>query len=130
MTTKVPKFDGQESESGNAEGFPLEVDEKDRKNRQRSAGQRYWLRYFAIIIACGVMGVMLILLHEVVCWMLYETNFEKPSVYIVAYLAPISSLTILAIAMLVSAFRGYHKNDQKSLLDTIKELVNKAGQAD
>ncbi len=73
---------------------------------------------------------MLILLHEVVCWMLYETNFEKPSVYIVAYLAPISSLTILAIAMLVSAFRGYHKNDQKSLLDTIKELVNKAGQAD
>lgn len=128
MTTRVPKLDSQESESGNAEGFLLDLDEKDRTNRQRSAGQRYYLRYFAIFITFCIMVVMLIVLYEVVCWLLYGTNFEKPaSVYIVAYLAPISSLTILAIAMLVSAFRGYHKNDDKSLLVAIKELVKKAG---
>ncbi len=61
-------------------------------------------------------------------WFMFSENLKEfSSLYIVTYVVPISSLTILALVIMVSAFRGYRdeNGDNTSKLTATKNLFRR-----
>ncbi len=121
MPNNVPKADNQDPNDifpphePLAENLLLQLELAEGHNRQKAEGQRYWLRFYAIGITTVLMGGLGVSLYYVMNWFMFRGYLaEFSSLYIVVYVVPISSLTILALAIMASAFRGHHKSDDTS----------------
>jgi hypothetical protein len=90
----------------------LEADAKARENLNREADQRYRLRWIAVGLVILIIAGMGGLLAHVAHWLPRETN--AMGAVIALHLAPIVSMTTLAIALLVAAFRGFKDGDEKA----------------
>lgn len=94
----------------------LDAGAKSKENQNREADQRYNLRRIAVGVA-----VVLILGMGVVLWhgthrLFSPSYFDVPAPYVVAiFLAPIVSMTSLAVAILVAAFRGFSGSDAEGI---------------
>ena len=106
----------------------LDADAKAKENRNREADQRSWLRWLAVMICVllivGMGGVLWHTAHSI-----FSPNYTQFSAsYIVAtYLAPIASMTTLAVALLVAAFRGFRKTDEADAAATTAEAARVGG---
>jgi hypothetical protein len=115
---KVPPVDAQATSPEEPDGRSdyefrlLEADAKARENLNREADQRYWLRWVAVTLVVLIILGMAIFLAHVAHWLPNEPN--STSVVVALHLAPIISMTTLAIALLVAAFRGFKDGDEKS----------------
>ncbi|MEQ1724904.1 MAG: hypothetical protein ABL882_03140 [Sphingopyxis sp.] len=90
----------------------LEADAKARENLNREADQRYWLRWVAVALVILIIFGMGGLLTHVAHWLPSEPR--AMGAVIALHLAPIISMSTLAIALLVAAFRGFKDGDEKS----------------
>ncbi|MGC1468390.1 MAG: hypothetical protein WA793_03335 [Sphingorhabdus sp.] len=102
----------------------LQADAKSRENLNREADQRYWLRWAVVILAVLVIVGMGALLVHVAHWLPKDTN--AMGAVIALHVAPIISMTTLAIALLVAAFRGFKDGDEKSSVDAANSSVKAA----
>ena len=114
----VPLIDGgaprkvELNERGDYEFRLLEADAKARENLNREADQRYWLRWAAVVLVVLIIGGMALLLNHVSHWL--PNNSVMINALIALHVAPIVSMTTLAIALLVAAFRGFKEGDEKA----------------
>ncbi|MDA3857048.1 MAG: hypothetical protein PF480_02100, partial [Roseovarius sp.] len=89
---------------------------KSKENLNREADQRFSLRRLAIFVA-----VLLIVGMGAILWhgthrIFSPQYFDVPAPYVVAiFVAPILSMTTLAIGILVAAFRGFSARDGEGL---------------
>jgi hypothetical protein len=90
----------------------LEADAKARESVIREADQRYWLRWFAVVVVSAIIVAMGVLLNHVAHWL--PSSAQTVGAVIALHLAPIASMTALAIALLVAAFRGFKEGDEKA----------------
>lgn len=117
-STKVPPVDALPIKPDEPNGRSdyeyrlLEADAKARENLNREADQRYWLRWVAVGLVVLIILGMACLLAHVAHWLPNEP--KAASAVIALHLAPIVSMTTLAIALLVAAFRGFKDGDEKS----------------
>jgi hypothetical protein len=103
----------------------LEADAKARENLNREADQRYWLRWFVVVLAfLVILGMGGLLLH-VSHWLPKDSNAIGS--VIALHVAPIASMTTLAIALLVAAFRGFKDGDEKSSVETANASIRATG---
>lgn len=114
---KVPSVDLQptspeEADRSNFEYRLLEADAKGRENLNREADQRYWLRWVAVALVVVIIFGMGCLLSHVAHWLPNEP--KAMGAVIALHIAPIVSMTTLAIALLVAAFRGFKDGDEKA----------------
>lgn len=90
----------------------LEADAKARESVIREADQRYWLRWFAVVVVIAIIVGMGLLLKHVAHWL--PSSGQTVGSVIALHLAPITSMTALAIALLVAAFRGFKDGDERA----------------
>jgi hypothetical protein len=126
---KVPPVDAQPIKQDEPNGRSdhefrfLEADAKARENlnreadqlysiRERSAGQRFLLRQIAVTMVVLIIFGMGALLAHVAHWLPNGPN--SMGAVIALHIAPIVSMTTLAIALLVAAFRGFKDGDEKA----------------
>ncbi len=94
----------------------LDAGARAKENLNREADQRYWLRWLAVSVCTLMIAGMGVLLWHAAHSYLLPVYTEFSSSYIVAvYLAPIVSMTSLAIALLVAAFRAFKDSDGSSV---------------
>ena len=112
---QVPPVDAQPVGTGGRSDHEyrlLEADAKARENLNREADQRYWLRWVAVgLVVLIILGMGCLLAH-VSHW--FPTNSNAMPAVIALHIAPIVSMTTLAIALLVAAFRGFKEGDEKA----------------
>jgi len=71
-----------------------------------------------------MLGVMLVLLFMVVrAFVCGMTAFLPAAVQVAAYVAPISSITIITVALLIGAFRGYRDRDLDTLMSRLPVIA-------
>lgn len=127
----VPPVDGQSAVSAETndrsqyEFRLLQADAKARENLNREADQRYWLRWGVVLLAVLVIFGMGGLLVHVAHWLPRASN--AMGVVIALHVAPIASMTTLAIALLVAAFRGFKDGDEKSSVDSASTSIRATG---
>lgn len=86
MQTEVPDVDTNISKQEIHEDNLLQLDVKGRENLQLEAGQRYRLRYYAIVITTSLMLVMLVILVLAVYGILFKgVPTVSASLYITTY---------------------------------------------
>jgi len=102
----------------------LEAGAKSKENRNREADQRYRFRWVAVIT-----GLLLILAMSVLLWHVTDSflvpNYSDvaPHYVVAVFVAPIVSMTTLAIAILVAAFRGFAPTDGENLSSLASDAV-------
>ena len=90
----------------------LEDDDIARKHRKRDADQRYMLRWLAVLVTLTLIGLMVATLCRAHLLFAEDAQLSASPTYIIALLiTPVVSLSALAIALLVAAFRGYQDTD-------------------
>ncbi len=107
----TPGEGGGNGERDNFEFRLLEADAQSRESQVREADQRYWLRWVAVGVVLLIIFGMGCLLNHVAHWL--PTDGKAVGVVIALHLTPIASMTTLAIALLVAAFRGFKDDDVK-----------------
>lgn len=127
----VPPVDEQQvatAETSDRNDFEyrlLEADARARENLNREADQRYWLRWgvvaLAILVILGMGGMLIHVAH----WL--PADPKSVGALIALHVAPIVSMTTLAIALLVAAFRGFKDGDEKSGVDVANASVKSTG---
>jgi hypothetical protein len=103
----------------------LQADAKARENLNREADQRYWLRWGVVVLAVLVIVGMGCLLVHVAHWLPKDST--ALGAVIALHVAPIVSMTTLAIALLIAAFRGFKDGDEKSSIDTANSSMKATG---
>jgi hypothetical protein len=115
---KVPSVDAQpvgpEVPNGRSdyEYRLLEADARARANLFREADQRHLLRWIAVVLVVAIIVGMGCLLIHVAHWLPNEP--KTMGAVIALHVSPIVSMTTLAIALLVAAFRGFKDGDEKA----------------
>jgi hypothetical protein len=100
----------------------LDEGAKAKENLNRKADQRFMLRWLAVGTAMFLIIAMLCMLFHVVHQLLFMHAFKAPPILLVAtYVAPIVSMTTLAIALMVAAFRGFKDGDEVTGMSAIAE---------
>jgi hypothetical protein len=90
----------------------LDAGAKAKENLNREADQRYWLRWGAVGGVAAAMLIMAFLLYHISHSMPIGPLEKIPGAFLVAlFVAPIVSLTTLAVSLLVAAFRGFKESD-------------------
>lgn len=126
---KVPNSDGNFDDQSGISGYEnrlklitiekeelelklIDLQVKNEEISSREADQRYTLRGLAIAVIIILIVAMSFLLNAVIFELFKVADLSKiPLHVILIYLAPIISITALAIALLVAAFRGYKDQD-------------------
>ena len=76
------------------------------ENLNREADQRYWLRWLAVAVVISLMAVMGVIIFGS-NQLLAPDRFAMPVINVIAlFIVPIVSITSLAIALLIAAFRS------------------------
>ena len=103
----------------------LEADAKARENLNREADQRFWLRWIAVFVVLSIIVMMALMLNHVAHWLPSDT--KSVGVVIALHLAPITSMSALAVALLVAAFRGFKDGDEKAGASVAAETLKMTG---
>lgn len=142
MADKVPQFEqsaasgpegyGERWLSANAEAEArlLSAEAVAREQRNRETDQRYILRWtVAVVTILLIFGMAALVVDNHVDLHSPPVDYFKlPTAYLVAmYVAPIVSVTVLAMALLVAAFRGYSRADEDSAAAAAAESAKEAG---
>lgn len=110
----------------------LETDRALRNLQKREAGQRYWLRWIAVLTGILVIGGMAAVLTHLVhntffgrvsCtfWAPLQCTFKGQlhvanGAFLVAMIvAPITSITAITVTLFVGAFRKFEEKDLETL---------------
>ena len=93
----------------------LQLDLRERKQKQL-------IRWAALCIGCAVLLLMIfILLYHLFCGPLLPKTSEFSWVIIVA---PITSITVITVALLVAVFRRYEETDLNKIREGISAGIN------
>ena len=103
----------------------LEAEAKARENLNREADQRYRLRWIAVFVVLGIIAMIALLLNHIAHWL--PDDSKSTGAVIALHLAPIISMTTLAIALLVAAFRGFKEGDDKFGTSNASDAVKASG---
>jgi cation transport ATPase len=90
----------------------IDAEAKAKENRNRETDQRYVLRWVAVICACLLIIGMATMLWHLAHWTVGNPGNAPASFIVAIFVAPILSMTTLALALLVAAFRGYKDSDE------------------
>ena len=125
MIAQVPEIDRDSINSEASLHLRLiDAEAKSREKLNREADQRYWLRWLVIAMSVLLVVGMAVLLVFVVCRVIFGGFMElDQSVQVTAYLAPITSMTAVTIALLIAAFRGYKETDEEAAKSGIREAT-------
>lgn len=115
--TDIPAIDAEPepplhsiaAELADAEYRLLNAEAKAAETLNREGDQRYWLRWFVVVLCVGIIIGMGVLLVHVAHWLPNEPKMI--TAVILLHLAPIVSMTTLSIALLIAAFRGFKDGD-------------------
>lgn len=120
MTDKIPRIDSEPKADSSAQNVKreeaelklLEAEASLRKLVQREIGQRYIIKWVALVAGCIVIIGM-----TAVLWHLVHSAFWGPfmvvnSAFSVAMIVtPILSITTITVALFVGAFRKFEEKD-------------------
>lgn len=110
------------------EGRLLDAEANAKEKVNREADQRYWLRWTSVVICIAMIFGMAYLLWTISDYLLSAQNPGSKGAYIISlYVAPIASLTALALALLVSAFRGYKDGDERAGMSAASQSAQATG---
>lgn len=128
MKADIPDHDLKDPEHGppseEHERRLLDAEAKWRENLNREADQRHSHRFWVFILSIAIAGFIIFLVVIVVCGLLFSSNLQLPaSVQLAAYVAPIASTTVIAIALLFGTFRGYGDRDDKAAASGLSEIL-------
>ena len=128
MKADIPDHDLREPVpsrlSEEREHWRLDADRRLVEHQIREAGQRLSHRFWAFNLSIVIVVFMVVLLALVVHSLIIEGNSElMPSVQLVAYVAPITSTTVITIALLFGAFRGYRDRDENTAASGLSEIL-------
>lgn len=90
----------------------IDAEAKAKENRNRETDQRHVLRWAAVGCAGSLIVGMAVTLWHVAHWTVGNPANAPASVLVAIFVAPIISMTTLALALLVAAFRGYKDGDE------------------
>lgn len=106
----------------------LDAEAKAKEKGNREADQRYWLRWFTIGVAFAIVLGMSGMVYHVSHKLVSLRSFGASNSYVIAlYVAPIVSLTSLALALLVAAFRGYKEGDERTGMSAASQSAQATG---
>lgn len=102
----------------------LEADAKAKDNLNREADQRYFLRWASVVICVLLVIFMAATLLHVSHQLLSPSYFETSAALVVAgFVAPIVSMTVLAVSLLVASFRGFKGGDGKDGIEVAGNAI-------
>ena len=117
-----------EFEVSDSELTSLKWEAKSRLLDLREREQKYWTRWAALGIGCAVLLLMVfILLYHLFCEPLLPKNSEFLWIIIVA---PITSITVITVALFVAAFRRFEDKDSDKMHSGVSLGTNVLGQGD
>lgn len=90
----------------------IDAEAKAKENRNRETDQRYVLRWVAVVCAGLLIIGMATMLWHLAHWTVGNPSNAPASFIVAIFVAPILSMTTLALALLVAAFRGYKDSDE------------------
>ena len=94
----------------------LETDRTLRSLQKREAGQRYWLRWIAVVTGILVIGGMsAVLTHLVHRTFWGPFHFASGAFSVAMIVAPIASITAITVALFVGAFRKFDDKDFETI---------------
>lgn len=94
----------------------LETDRALRVLQKREAGQRYWLRWIAVVTGIVVIGGMsAVLTHLVHRTFWGPFHFASGAFSVAMIVAPIASITAITVALFVGAFRKFDDRDTETI---------------
>jgi hypothetical protein len=106
----------------------LEADNRTRENLFREADQRYSLRRLAVAIVLAILLLLFFVLlhmsHKIFFWSFITVS---PAYAMTLIIAPIASMSALAMALLVAAFRGFKKDDEETTAGAAASAMRSAG---
>lgn len=103
----------------------LEAEAQLKEHGNREAGQRYWLKWFAVLLGAIVVVAMAALLTHLVHMVFWGPILLARSAFSVAMIvAPIASITTITVAIFVGAFRKFEDKDVKQLKDGLSTTAN------
>lgn len=106
----------------------LDADAKAKENLNREADQRYWLRWAAVAVAFAIILGMGYMLGHVGYYILSRHGIGAPAAFLVAvYVAPIVSMTTIALALLVAAFRAFKSGDEQASASALAQGAKATG---
>jgi len=129
----IPRIDAdpESMEPGGADEFAkaelrlLTAEAKAAEKLNREGDQRYWLRWFVVALCVTIIIGMGALLIHVSHWLPNEPAMM--TAVILLHLAPIISMTTLAIALLIAAFRGFKDGDDAKGASIASEAARTSG---
>ena len=107
----------------------LEADVAAKEKLNRETDQRYLLRWAAVTITIAlIIGMTALLWSNHFDLRSSSNTYAKlPTAYLVAaYVAPIASVSVLAMALLVAAFRGYSRTDEDAPASAASDAAREA----
>lgn len=134
MAKVVPSVDAQRTEQGpttpnRREELELELLDAEAKLRNlanREIGQRYAIKWIAVVATIVAIIGMGLLLWHVSHYLFSPSGLQThPSVAVAILVAPIVSITTITITLFIGAFRRFESND----LDIVGQTVNGAALA-
>ena len=128
MKMDVPDHDSKEPDHGllleKHQIRLLDAEATWMENLNREADQRHSHRSGVLWLSIVIVVIMVALLAIVACSLVFEGKSDlQPSVQLAAYVAPITSTTVITIALLFGAFRGYRDRDEKTAASGMSEIL-------
>ena len=106
----------------------LDADAKAKENVNRETDQRYTFRWIAVFAGCIVIIIMGCTLNSVYHRMPELAAKKIPAAVLVAmFIAPVTSMTALALALQVAAFRGFKDGDESKGASAASEGLKASG---
>lgn len=103
----------------------LETDRALRSLQKREAGQRFWLRWIAVVtgilVILGMASVMAHLVHKTF-WGPF--HIASPAFSVAMIVAPIASITGITVALFVGAFRKFEEQDLETVGTSASGVFN------
>lgn len=109
----VPETDdSRRAEREHLEFELLETDRALRNLLEREVGQRYWLRWIAVVTGVAVIaGMAYALAHLLHNTFIGPFHFASSAFSVAMIVAPIASITAITVALFVGAFRKFDDKD-------------------
>jgi hypothetical protein len=131
---KVPPVDAEPQDDASSKKYEaielrvLDADAKAKENVNRETDQRYTLRWIAVVAGCIIITIMACTLNSVYHKLPELAAYKIPGAVLVAmFIAPITSMTALALALQVAAFRGFKDGDESKGVSAASEGLKATG---
>jgi len=133
MPDEIPKIDpdldGDEATRNirreNIEFEQLEAEAAFKRMAHREVGQRFYIRWVAVVTGVVVtIGMAFVLWHSVHNIFIGPVTFVGPALSVAMIVTPIFSITSITVALFVGAFRKFEEKDLESIGNGIVGAAN------